>query len=68
METTNVTDKEKAERLAGLIEERRGYENRGLKDRVTEVNRQIADLTGQAAPPAARAAKRPTRTKKVEER
>jgi len=67
-----VNDKEKAERLAGLIEERRGYENRGLKDRVAAVDAEIAKITGQAAPPAARAAKRPapktTRAKKVEER
>jgi len=67
-----VNDKEKAERLAGLIEERRAYVNSGNKARLNSVDAEIAKLTGEAAPPAARAAKRPapktTRAKKVEER
>lgn len=67
-----MNDKEQAERLAGLIAERRAYEQQGKKDRLNDVNAEIAKITGEAAPPAARAAKRPapktTRAKKVEER
>ena len=67
-----MNDKETAERLAGLIAERRAYEQQGKKDRLHDVNAEIAKITGEAAPPAARAAKRPapktTRAKKVEER
>lgn len=67
-----MNDKETTERLAGLIAERRAYEQQGKKDRLNDVNAEIAKITGEAAPPAARAAKRPapktTRAKKVEER
>lgn len=62
-----MNDKEKAERLAGLIEERRGYIARGLKDRVTEIEAEIAKITGEAKPAAARSTKRPAATSKAKE-
>lgn len=69
MADENKTDEQKAESIANLLAERRGYVQRGLDDRVKDVDEQLRRYGHEAAPAAARATKRPaTRAKKVESR
>ncbi len=53
--------------LQALAVEREGCEQRGLADRVAQIDEQIALLSGEPQKPVARAEKRPTR-RKAEER
>lgn len=59
------TDEQKAESIANLIEERRGYVARGLDDRVKAVDEQLKRYGYEAKPPAARAVKRAPRPKET---
>lgn len=63
-----MSDETKAETIAALIAERRGYVMRGQDDRVKAVDEQLKRYGYEAKPPAARAVKRTARPKKVEER
>ena len=62
-----MTDEEKARHIAGLVMERRGYEIRGLDDRVRAVDDQLRALGQSASTPAARATKRPAATRIAKE-
>lgn len=63
------TDEQKAESIANLLAERRGYVARGLDERVKDVDEQLRRYGHEAAPAATRATKRPaTRAKQVETR
>ena len=62
-----MTDEEKARHIAGLIRERKGYELRGMNDRVQAVDDQLRTLGEKASTPAARAAKRPAAPRKAKE-
>ena len=62
-----MTDEEKARHIASLVNERRGYEMRGLDDRVRAVNDQLRALGEKASTPAARATKRPAATRTAKE-
>ena len=59
---------EQAERITALIRERVGYEQRGLTDRVDAVDAELRALGADGAPPAKRAAKRPSTRKTPETR
>jgi hypothetical protein len=63
-----MNENEKAEQIAALLVERRGYEQRGLDDRVSAVNEALRALGAEGAPPAKRAAKRPSTRKSSETR
>lgn len=58
LEGRHMTDQEKERQIAALLEERRGYENRGLTERVAEVNEMLRNLGVNAEPPAKRSSKR----------
>ena len=62
-----MTDEEKARHIASLVNERRGYEMRGLTDRVRAVDDQLRALGEKASTPAARATKRPAATRTAKE-
>jgi len=62
-----MTDEEKARHIASLVNERRGYEMRGLPDRVRAVDDQLRALGEKASTPAARATKRPAATRTAKE-
>lgn len=49
------TDEQRAAEVAALIRERAGYEIHGPKDRVAEVDAQLARLGAQGSAPAKRA-------------
>lgn len=53
-----MTEQERAGKIRALLEERRGYENRGEQSRVDLVNKSLRDMGAEGAPPAQRAAKR----------
>jgi hypothetical protein len=63
-----VTEEDRKARIVALLEERRGYEQRGLKERVEAVNRELRRLGAEGAPPAARAERRPSRRASGERR
>lgn len=63
-----MEDNEKAERIAALIRERVGYEQRGLTDRVDAVDAELRAIGAEGATPAKRAAKRPSTRKTSETR
>lgn len=62
-----MTDEEKARHIASLVNERRGYEMRGLPDRVRAVDAELHSLGEKASTPAARATKRPAATRTAKE-
>lgn len=53
------TNEEKKAMIAALLEERRGYVNRGDDDRVAQVDAQLRRLGGSAEKPSQRAQRRP---------
>jgi hypothetical protein len=53
-----MTDEQRAAQIQALIEERRGYETRGLKDRVAQVDAQLRILGAQGSTAASRASRR----------
>ncbi len=53
-----MTDQERTAYIRALLEERRGYENRGEQSRVDLVNKQLRDMGAEGVPPVQRAAKR----------
>lgn len=53
-----MTEEERKRTIGALIEERRGYEMRGLTSRVAQVDEQLRSLGADAKPPVARAARR----------
>jgi len=53
-----MTEQERAGKIRALLEERRGYENRGEQSRVDLVNKALRDMGAEGVPPAQRAAKR----------
>jgi hypothetical protein len=53
-----VTNEERKATIAGLIEERRGCEARGLTDRVAQIDKRLRELGAEGQPPAKRASKR----------
>ena len=55
-----MTEEERTSKIAALLEERRGYELRGLNDRVAAVDAELRRLGAQAVPARKRAAKRKT--------
>jgi hypothetical protein len=65
-----VNDTDKAAYIAGLLDERRGCERRGLTDRVKDIDAELRRVGHEAAVPAKRAESRPraTKTKKTETR
>lgn len=62
-----MTDEEKARHIASLVNERRGYEMRGLTDRIRAVDAELHLLGQSASTPAARATKRPAATRIAKE-
>jgi hypothetical protein len=54
-----MNENEKAEQIAALIRERKGYEIRGLADRVASVDAALREIGAEGATPAKRSAKRP---------
>lgn len=58
----STTNEERAATIQALLKERWGYEVRGLKERVAEVNRILRRLGHEAEKPSERAEKRPART------
>lgn len=63
-----MNEAEKAEKIAALLDEKRGYEMRGLTDRVAAVDAELRAIGAEGAPPAKRAAKRPSTRKSAETR
>lgn len=64
-----MTEQEREAKIRGLLEERRGYENRGEQSRVDLVNKALRDMGHEGAAPAKRAATRvikPAATRVVE--
>lgn len=61
-----MNETEKAEKIAALLREKAGYEQRGLTDRVAAVDAELRAIGAEAAPPAKRATKR-TSTRKNSE-
>ncbi len=55
-----MTDQERAGKIRALLEERHGYEVRGLTGSVSEVDEQLRLLGAQGATPVKRAAQRVT--------
>lgn len=53
-----MTNEEQKAQVAALIEERRGYERRGEKERVAAVDAELRRLGAAGAQPAKRAEKR----------
>lgn len=64
MAEETLTDEQRAAQIAALIEERRGYEIHGQKDRVAEVDAVLSHLGHQAQAPAKRAQTRKAAGKK----
>lgn len=64
----SITDDDRQARITALIEERRGYEQRGLTERVAEVDAELRAYGAEGAAPAKRAAKRPSSRKTPETR
>lgn len=60
---STVTKEENAATIEALVHERKGYEERGLDDRVKEVDKQLAALGQEAKPPKARSQSRPAQRK-----
>jgi hypothetical protein len=54
----DVTNEQKKAKVAALLTERRGYENRGLSDRVAQVDEELRRLGASAKAPAKRAERR----------
>lgn len=52
------TDEQIKAKVAGLLEERRGYLARGLTDRVAAVDAELKRLGSAGSPPAKRATRR----------
>lgn len=63
-----MNENEKQAKIEALIEERRGYAARGLDDRAAAVDAELRALGAEGAPPAKRAAKRPSTRKSAETR
>jgi hypothetical protein len=63
-----MNENEKAERISSLLAEKRGYEIRGLDDRIAAVDAELRALGAEGATPAKRAAKRPSTRKTAETR
>ena len=63
-----MNENEKAEKIAALLAEKIGYEKRGLDDRAAAVDAELRALGAEGAPPAKRAAKRPSTRKTSETR
>ena len=53
-----MNDQQRAAHIRALLEERRGYENRGEQSRVDLVDKALRDMGAEGAPPAKRAATR----------
>lgn len=53
-----MTDEQRAAKIAALLEERRGYQERGLTDRAAAVDAELARLGAEGKPKAKRAARR----------
>jgi hypothetical protein len=53
-----MTDEEREGKIRALLEERAGYQEKGLTDRVAEVDAQLRFLGAEGAAPAKRATKR----------
>lgn len=58
-----MTDQERKAKISALLEERRGYEQRGLDDRVAAVDASLRALGAGGRAPAKRAEKRPAAAK-----
>ena len=54
-----MTNEQRTSQIRALLEERRGYEARGLTDRVNDVNTELTLIGYEGAPVATRAEKRP---------
>lgn len=54
-----MTDEQTKAYIQGLLNERKGYEQRGLTERVEAVDVELARLAKRASKPSARAEKRP---------
>lgn len=54
-----MTDQKRQAHIAALIREREGYERSGKAERVKAVDAELRRLGHEAAPPVARAARRP---------
>ena len=57
--TPLMTDEQRAAQIRALIEERRGYVERGQDDRVAQVDAELARLGAAGSAPAKRSEKRP---------
>lgn len=53
-----LTDEQREARIKALLRERAGAEQRGRADTVREIDRQLAELGAQGAPPVKRATRR----------
>lgn len=63
-----MNENDKAAMIEALLAEKRGYEMRGLDDRAADVDAALRSLGAEGAPPAKRAAKRPSTRKSAETR
>jgi hypothetical protein len=62
-----VTNEQRKTYITGLIEERRGYANRGLDDKVAEVDAELRRMGHEASVPQERAERRPAARKRKAE-
>lgn len=57
-----MTENERETTIRALLEERRGYQQRGLDDRVAQIDELLRKLGAAGTTPAKRAATRKTKT------
>lgn len=55
-----MNEEERKSKIAALLEEKRGYENRGLDDRAAQVDKELKRLGNSASTGRQKAAKRKT--------
>lgn len=60
---TTMTSEQRANYIAALLEEKRGYEIKGDAARVADVDAELRAIGHEGATPAARAEKRPRQRK-----